>query len=218
MRYSTRRLTRLAGGTLDLLTQGHVNRTPDRCEGDIAEALDQALQDVDPFLQDKQIEIDVQLEPVCESLLFESEQIQQVFMNLLENSSKFTPKDGRITIRGYPVRRGEGAPTDASETGLAFELPAKIGEGYRVDVRDTGPGVPAHLAEKIFEQYASYGGNGDRSGGGLGLAICRAIILSHGGAIWATPSHEGGCFSFVLPANTAAKYTKSTAYSSLQLV
>lgn len=214
MRYSTRRLTRLAGGTLDLLTQGHVNRAPDRREGDIAEALDQALQDVDPFLQDKQIEIDVQLEPVVGTLLFEAEQIQQVFMNLLENSSKFTPKDGRITIRGYPVRRGESTP----EKGSASELQAKVGDGYRVDVMDSGPGVPAHLAEKIFEQYASYGGNGDRSGGGLGLAICRAVLLSHGGVIWATPTDDGGCFSFVLPANAAVKYAKSTAYSSLQLV
>jgi signal transduction histidine kinase len=206
-------LTRLAGGTLDLLTQGHVNRTPERREGDIAEALDQALQDVDPFLQDKQIEIDVQLDPVLGTLLFEPEQIQQVFMNLLENSSKFTPKDGRITIRGYAVHRGEDTP----ETGVS-EPQAKVGDGYRVDVRDSGPGVPAHLAEKVFEQYASYGGNGDRSGGGLGLAICRAIILSHGGVIWATPTHDGGCFSFVLPTNAAVKYAQSTAYSSLQLV
>ncbi len=213
MRYSTRRLTRLAGGTLELLTQGRVSRAPNRSEGDIEDALDRALQDVYPFLQDKQIEIDVQIEPVSGSLLFEAEPIQQVLMNLLENSSKFTPKDGRITIRGYPVPQGSG--TD--EQGPASEVQARIGDGYRMDIMDSGPGVPAHLAEKIFEQYASYCGTGDRSGGGLGLAICRAIVMAHGGAIWATPHRDGGCFSFVLPANAVTKNTKSTAYSSLQL-
>jgi signal transduction histidine kinase len=86
-----------------------------------------------------------------------------------------------------------------------------------MDIFDTGPGVSPHLCEKIFEQYTSYGGPNDRSGGGLGLAICRAIILAHGGAIWAAPSEEGGRFSFVLPAAIAAVQSESTAYSSLQL-
>jgi K+-sensing histidine kinase KdpD len=70
---------------------------------------------------------------------------------------------------------------------------------YRIDVVDSGAGVPEHLAEKIFEQYASYSGSLDRSGGGLGLAICKLIVTAHHGAIWATPSNNGGCFSFVLP-------------------
>lgn len=234
MRYSTSRLTRLAGGTLELLTEGRVARVPNRSEGDIEEALDQALQDVYPFLQDKQIEIDVQIEPASGSLLFETEQIQQVLMNLLENSSKFTPKDGRITVRGYPVQRGararehgsgpEAQAPNSEPQAPYFDFQApfsdfqeKIGDGYRMDIMDSGPGVPAHLAEKIFEQYASYRGTGDRSGGGLGLAICRAIVAAHGGAIWATPRREGGCFSFVLPANPVRKSAPSTAYSSLQL-
>ncbi|HEY7302931.1 MAG TPA: ATP-binding protein [Bryobacteraceae bacterium] len=218
MRYSTRRLTRLAGGTLELLTHGRVNRMPDRRPNDIEDVLDQALHDVYPFLQDKQIEIEVQMEPVRGALLFEEEQIVQVLMNLLENSTKFTPKDGRIEVRGYPVRRSawtRGEETDPE--GQVSERQASIGDGYRVDIFDTGPGVSPHLCEKIFEQYASYGGPNDRSGGGLGLAICRAIILAHGGAIWASPSQEGGRFSFVLPATIAAVQSESTTYSSLQL-
>lgn len=211
MRYSTRRLTRLAGGTLELLTQGHLNRVPDRSSGDIEEAVDQALHDVHPLILDKQIEIDVQLEPPSQRLLFEPEQIQQVLINLLENSSKFTPKCGRIAIRGYAVREEE------EHRGVSH-MPPGVHEGYRVDILDSGPGVPSHLAEKIFEQYASYGGTGDRSGGGLGLAICRAIVMAHGGAIWTTPGREGGRFSFILPLVAARIQTKSTTYSSLQLV
>jgi K+-sensing histidine kinase KdpD len=74
-----------------------------------------------------------------------------------------------------------------------------------VDISDSGPGVPSQLEEKIFEQYASYSGARDRSGGGLGLAICKAIVASHLGIIWATPSQDGGRFSFVLPLDPAEK-------------
>jgi signal transduction histidine kinase len=73
---------------------------------------------------------------------------------------------------------------------------------YQVDISDSGPGVPEALAEKIFEQYTTYGGGADRSVGGLGLAIARAIIRAHGGKIWATPTAEGGRFSFMLPLQT----------------
>lgn len=212
MRYSTRRLTRLAGGTLELLTQGRLNRVPDRNSGDIEEAVDQALHDVYPLLLDKHIEVDVQLEPATDGLLFEAEQIQQVLINLLENSSKFTPKGGKITIRGYAVQE------DLEPHGPSSHMPPGIHHGYRVDILDSGPGVPVHLAEKVFEQYASYGGTGDRSGGGLGLAICRAIVIAHGGTIWTTPGREGGRFSFILPAVAARMQGKSTPYSSLQLV
>lgn len=211
MRYSTRRLTRLAGGTLELLTQGRFKRIPDRKSGDMEQALDQALHDVYPLILDKQIEIDVQMEPVAEGLSFEAEQIEQVLMNLLENSTKFTPKGGKITIRGYLVHnRPEGLDS-------AAHMQLGTREGYRVDVLDSGPGVPKHLAEKIFEQYASYGGTEDRSGGGLGLAICRAIVVGHGGAIWTTPGREGGRFSFVLPLISSRVQGKSTACPSLQI-
>jgi signal transduction histidine kinase len=68
-----------------------------------------------------------------------------------------------------------------------------------VDIRDSGPGIsPEHLTE-IFQQYTSYAGSLDRSGGGLGLAICKLIVTSHGGRIWAESIEDGALFSFVLP-------------------
>jgi len=183
MRWSSRRLAGLVEGAVSLLTQGHVERAP-RCNAsDMGETLERALHDVYPFVQDKGLQIEIDLQPAAGALGFEAEQIQRVFVNLLENSCKFTPKQGRVQIKGYSFQREDGnAP-----------------EGYRVDVNDSGPGVTAELSEKIFEQFTSYGECEDRSGGGLGLAICRSIIKAHGGAIWATPSQNGGRFSFFLP-------------------
>ncbi len=192
---STKRLARLAGGSLELLLQGRFDNRPKRVPGDIEETISGALHDVYPFVQDKGIELNVDVKPPDGTLLFEAEQLQQVLVNLLENSCKFTSKNGTIEIRGYSTCQN----SEAGRQDLCSDGQARAPDWYRVDIRDSGPGVRPHLKEKIFEQYASYAGANDRSGGGLGLAICRAIITSHLGTIWATPSQEGGRFSFVLP-------------------
>lgn len=216
MRFSTSRLTRLASGTMQLLTEGRTTRAPRRLPGDMDEVVEHALHDVYPLIMDKQIEIDVSMQPVGDQLLFEAEQIQQVLINLLENSIKFTPRQGRITIRGYPVSgavQREGRRDEPrAEAGRKY-----CGDGYRIDIADSGPGVPERLAEKIFEPYVSYSGTVDRSGGGLGLAICRAIITAHGGSIWATPKRDSGCFSFVLPGPVQPISSDAPTCSEMQL-
>jgi signal transduction histidine kinase len=184
MRHSTRRLARLAGGTLDLLIHGRIQKRVAKLETDIGQIFERALDDIFPFVQDKSVHVDTRITPPEGILFLEPEQIQQVLVNLLENSCRFTPRNGHIKIRGYTVHRD-----DAND----------FAEAYRVDISDSGPGVPANLAERIFEEYSSYSGGADRSGGGLGLAICRAIITAHGGTIWTKPSEAGGKFSFILP-------------------
>ncbi len=192
---STKRLARLAGGTLEMLLQGRFDNRPKRVAGDIEETLNEALHDVYPFIQDKGIGLNVDIQRPNGALLFEAEQLHNVFVNLLENSCKFTPKHGTIEIRGYPACQD----SESGQQDVFSEGQARAPHFYRVDISDSGPGVPPHLKERIFEQYASYSDANDRSGGGLGLAICKAIITSHLGAIWATPIQGGGRFSFVLP-------------------
>ena len=209
MRASAKRLTRLASGALELLTEGRFEKAPVRTPGDLGEALSQALHDVYPLAKEKDIELKIEIQPAGGMLLFEAEQMQQVLVNLLENACKFTPRGGIIEVRSYP--RFDDVQSNASQgnaagvqenghRGASAQRPAHV---YQVDISDSGPGVPAKLAEKIFEQYTSYGGGADRSVGGLGLAIARAIIQAHGGKIWATPTAEGGRFSFMLPLHTS---------------
>jgi signal transduction histidine kinase len=195
MSHSTSRLGRLASGAFELLAQGRFERVPKLASEDIEECVTKALHDVYPMFQDKGINVAVEIIPPDESLLFEAEQIEQVLVNLLENSCRFTQRSGNVEIRGYPIcwnvaLRGLDGPQEAC---------MRSAHAYRIDVMDDGAGVPENLAQKIFEQYASYSGSLDRSGGGLGLAICKLIITAHQGVIWATPSKDGGRFSFVLP-------------------
>jgi signal transduction histidine kinase len=193
MCYSTKRLARLAGGALELLSQGRIEEGVKFREADIEEALRRALHEMYPFIKDKNLHMDVQVTPPEATLSFEPDQIQQVLINLLENSCKFTPVNGTIQVRGYPFCHSDW------EQQAALSPKARTTNAYRVDISDSGPGVSPDLAEQIFEAYMSYPDVNYRSGAGLGLAICRAIVAAHSGVIWATPATDGGKFSFILP-------------------
>ncbi|MFO0681490.1 MAG: sensor histidine kinase KdpD [Sandaracinus sp.] len=95
---------------------------------------------------------------------------EQLLYNLLENALKHTPAGSPITVR---------AEDDGKQASLFVE--------------DRGPGVPAGSETRIFEKFVRAGGAG--GGVGLGLAICRAIALAHGGSI-AASNREGGGASF----------------------
>lgn len=102
--------------------------------------------------------------------------IEQVMVNLLENSIRHTKKNGIITIT---------AKKDA--------------DTIRIRVSDDGEGFPPGDEEKIFEKFYT---TGQRMHGhaGLGLAICRGIIIAHGGMIYARNNEEGGAsFVFTVP-------------------
>ena len=66
----------------------------------------------------------------------------------------------------------------------------------QISVSDTGPGLPAMKEKQIFEPFFTT----KPQGSGMGLAICRSIVESHGGRLWAAPNGDrGACFNFTLP-------------------
>ena len=102
--------------------------------------------------------------------------LSQVIMNLMNNAMKFT-SEGSITL-GYRLTRQKDE--------LYFF------------VKDTGIGIPADQAGKVFERFVKL--NTFVKGTGLGLAICRVIIERLGGTIGVeTREGRGSCFWFRLP-------------------
>ncbi|KQO19051.1 ATP-binding protein [Acidovorax sp. Leaf78] len=106
----------------------------------------------------------------------DAQQLHQVFMNLLENSLRYTDAGGALRIAALEVQSAGGAPM------------------LRVQLDDSAPGVAAHELPRIFERLyrADTSRNRDHGGSGLGLAICRAIVLAHGGTLTAEASPLGG--------------------------
>jgi signal transduction histidine kinase len=191
MRGSTKRMIRLVEDMFELAIAGRVERKLHLEQGDIEECLNQSLHDISPLLQEKQISIAAQLEPPEQVMFMESQQIEQLLVNLLDNARRFTPRQGTIAIRGYSVHWDPLQP----ELGD----PALAANAYRLDIRDSGPGIDASMLHSLFEEYTSYSGPNDRSGGGLGLAICKLIVNAHGGKIWAASSTDGALFCVILP-------------------
>jgi len=200
MQHSTKRLSRMASAMFELSVGRHVKRQPDLRQADIQECVEQALHEVAPFIDGKNLSLAVELDREAGTLHLEPGQIEQVLINLLDNACKFTPKSGSIEIRGAPFfwDRRTMHLSPAARTERRYEE-RQAPNSYRMDIRGSGPRIPRAHLEKIFEEYTSYAGGQDRSGGGLGLAICRMIINAHEGRVWAENTEQGPRFSFVLP-------------------
>jgi len=190
MQHSLRKLTRMASAMFQLSVGKQVEKKLDLKPASIEACITHAAHEVAPFAAEKKINVTLKLAAPEDPLLLDAEQMEQVLVNLLENACKFTPKGGQIEVCAYPVESAIGNPrrADADSQGA-----------YRVDISDTGTGiVPEHL-EAVFEEYTSYSGSQDRSGGGLGLAICKMILTEHGGRVWAENHSAGARLSLVLP-------------------
>lgn len=200
MHHSVDRLSRMCRAMFQLTVSRHVSLKSSLREGDIQDCIEQALHEVRQLTEEKKLQLDVNFEPPCGPLLIDSDQIEQVMVNLLENACKFSPRSGLIVVRGYSCffdRRAANVycPVEHDRRVTSAGTP----NVYRIDIEDSGPGIAIEHLKPIFEEYVSYSSAQERSRGGLGLAICRMILNEHRGRIWAARGRTGAVFSFVLP-------------------
>ena len=107
--------------------------------------------------------------------------LYQLMDNLLGNALKYTGDGGDVTITLQP---------DTDDAGF-----------LRVQISDTGCGIPQNALETIFDKFRRIdNGQDTERGTGLGLSIAKHIVRAHGGKIWATSQPgNGSVFSFTLP-------------------
>jgi signal transduction histidine kinase len=190
MQYSIGRLSKMSGAMFELTSRNHTGRKLNLVRANMDQCIQNAIDQVIPMAQAKEIGITVDLDPPDTHLYMDPGAIEQVLVNLLENACKFTRRSGSIQITG----RLTSWDRSESGDGVLDRMSA-----YKVEVRDDGMGIlPEHL-ESVFEEYTSYSGARDRSGGGLGLAICKMLVSEHQGTIWAESDRLGTQMSFVLP-------------------
>ncbi|MGE5280113.1 MAG: ATP-binding protein [Deltaproteobacteria bacterium] len=136
------------------------------------EAVSEAVVRVSPRAHAKSISIDLFVEPGIDRIRGAREYLLETIANLLTNSVKYTPREGRITVNV-----------------------ADKGSSILLQIKDTGIGIPKDELPKVFEEFyrASNAREAERDGTGLGLSLAKRIIERHNGKIWV--ESEEGCGS-----------------------
>ena len=142
---------------------------------DILEAVQSTMW---PLAGKKTIDLQFESGNPIEAFPMDGARIKQILLNLVGNAVKFTPEGGRVWVRAD------------SEDGAV-----------RVEVGDTGPGIPPEDRERIFQEFQQAGSDaGKPQGTGLGLALAKKFVEMHGGKIWVESEvGKGSKFFFTLP-------------------
>jgi two-component system NtrC family sensor kinase len=170
---------RAAGIVKNLLTFAR-RQEQERRRLAVGPVLERTVQLINNQLLALKVEPLLVVEPGLPDIEGNQNQLQQVFLNVINNAAQAiasTGRGGTVAIRARPWL-----------------------DGIAVDVTDNGPGIPEELQGKIFEPFFTTKAEGQ--GTGLGLSICLGIVKEHGGNLTmrSTPGH-GATFTIELPAS-----------------
>lgn len=158
---------------------------------DLHSLMQRAVEICHPELRRKNIQLQLNLEAANSHSVADAARIQQIFCNLIGNAIKFSPPSSSIAVNS-----------------------ANVDDGKTIQIRieDVGEGIAPERIGRIFDAFEQ--AHGDRSTGlGLGLAICRALVEGHRGAITASSGGpgRGSVFTVGLPAALQPAAAEQTA-------
>ena len=128
-----------------------------------------------PLAQEKDVQLKATLPADSKDIVCDEDEIRRVIQNLIDNSLKFTPAGGTITVS---MRQDQDKTV--------------------VSVADSGKGIPEENKPKLFQRFWQAGSTGRYyASTGLGLSLGRRIMEGHEGRIWCDSTHgQGSTFSF----------------------
>ena len=186
-------LSKLDSGTLSL------RQAPTQ----IGPILQEVISTLAPVALKNQVELVLQTDGAPCELSGDAERLRQVFVNLVENAVKFTPRGGRVTMR---ARVTDDPADDEEDTGAALLAPVR--RALEVTVSDTGIGIPTAERVKVFDAFYQVDSSSTREygGTGLGLSIVKRIVDAHGGTVTIRGNEPGGTvFVVILPSAQARR-------------
>jgi len=172
-----RRLTRLLDDLLDLsvLESGRVQLSLSLAN--LREMVDRAIQASEQIKPEQVFTFHRDLASESLFIRTDADRLTQVLINLISNARKYC---------------------DAAQPEIRIAVRTKAGR-VRVDIIDNGSGIPKEGQALIFEKFARLPGETRAKGAGLGLAICREIVVNLGGSIGYLPGQGGAAFRITLP-------------------
>ena len=156
---------------------------------DLSDVVQAALETVRPAVDAKNIQIQLRMESIGAAMSGDADRLQQIVWNLLANSVKFTPNGGHI------------------------EIALRAAGGYaELRVTDSGIGIDPDFLPYVFDRFRQANTSRTRIHGGLGLglAIVRHLVESHGGTVHAESlgEEQGATFIVRLPMRSAVRTAK----------
>jgi signal transduction histidine kinase len=171
-----RRLVRMVEGLLQVARLESGAQSMAREDVAPARLLESAIAALEVQAKQAEVTFDVTGADTLPSVRGDPDKLAQLFLNVLDNAMKHSPRGAKVQIRG---NRDDGAIV--------------------VRVRDAGSGLPQGAQARLFQRFYR-GENAQRDGAGLGLAIAQAIAQAHGGSIRASNIEGGGAeFAVRLP-------------------
>jgi two-component system NtrC family sensor kinase len=179
-----------AGGIVKNLLMFARRHDQDRRPVDLAPVLERTVALLRNQLVGLHVEPRLEVEPHLPAVHGSPNQLQQVFLNIINNAAQAiatTGRHGTVTVR---ARRWH--------------------DGLAVDITDDGPGIPTELQSRIFEPFFTTKAPGE--GTGLGLSVCQGIVREHGGRIGVTSAPGAGAtFTIELPPGVAIEPAATVA-------
>lgn len=149
--------------------------------------VEEAVWPLQTMIKAKGLELEIRIPPDIPPVLADADQLRTILQQLIDNARRYT------------------------DTGMITVCAVREPEFVRVDVCDTGRGIPPDMYEQVFERFirgdgSNEGVNSAERGIGLGLAIVKQLVERHGGRVWVTSTPgQGSTFSFTL------RYTDATS-------
>jgi signal transduction histidine kinase len=172
-----RQVTLLAAGLLDVgrITSGHLQ--VQLVQIDLRSILVRAIETLEPDFKGRDQEFVSTWTATSVSVMADASRLEQVFVNLLANASKYTDAGGQISLS---LSVDDGRPI--------------------VRIKDSGIGIAAHALSNIFDLYVQADATAarSRSGLGIGLALVRSIVQLHGGSVIAKSAGPGQGSEFIV--------------------
>jgi PAS domain S-box-containing protein len=139
--------------------------------------VDEVVNTLRPAADAKYLQLETAIDPTAGPILGDPARLQQIVTNLLSNAIKFTPDRGRIEIRLQ-----------------------RVDSHARLEVRDTGVGIPAEELPHVFERFRQADSSNIRAHGGLGLglAIVDYLVRQQAGAVYVESEGAGKGATFIV--------------------
>jgi signal transduction histidine kinase len=192
------RLTAMIRNLLDLSKIEAGTMEYELTKQDLVPIVSEAVAGLEVRAAEKQVRIETVLPETPLEVKCDRDRIVQVIVNLLDNAVKFSPKGTAVhvrlgTVSSFPYRMPQGWRH-------RIAAPKPPGNYALLSIADSGPGIADEEKSTIFEKFHQIK-KGEKVAGqgvGLGLAICRTIVMAHRGALWVEDAPVGGSWFFLL--------------------